>query len=158
MLLARLQILAPEARSVLLARAQPEGTVEPLAREVAAAAAQAGFAGRLARVPGSDDSRYGSAPSRLSGLPDAELTELQIDMKELRETERARAALHAGGGYTVVAGGSILDSPETLLLCRAVDVVVLVGYRAKTLRSDLEAARDAVERAGGRLAGAVFVD
>jgi hypothetical protein len=59
-------------------------------------------------------------------------------------------------GYTVIAGRGVLDHPGTLLAAGAVDGVVLVVRPRKTYRSDLQAARTEVERAGGRVVGAVL--
>jgi hypothetical protein len=59
--------------------------------------------------------------------------------------------------FFVVLGSGLLDSPATLLAIPQVDAVLIAVRRGKTARSDLQDCRVEIERAGGKLAGAVLL-
>lgn len=147
MLFARLQTTAPTARSYLVTGARSEPDAGSTAGNLAEAIVATGHRVRWFSLAQPSD---GESPP--SGADELSLLET-----ELGDVQRARSALESSTVYTVICGAGILDSPRTLLLSGAVDGVVVVVDQGRTLRSDLEQARDDVERGGGRLLGAVVL-
>ena len=158
MLYARLQLALPQVRTVLVAPPRSSLDPYPVAKELAALAAAAGCSVRLVAV-----SAAGEAPSQ--GRPDpsaATTTQDDIELLTLPEAglgnvERLREILAPARDLTVVSAGGLLDSPVSILAASIVGGVVVVARPGKTTRSDLSRVKLDVERAGGRIAGAVMV-
>ncbi|RDH78664.1 hypothetical protein DVS77_08460 [Mycolicibacterium moriokaense] len=84
-----------------------------------------------------------------------------VDRYSLMTRERISAILEelrAAADNVIVATPPIADSAETPVLCAAADVAILAVTRNSSKYSDITAAADAVEKARGRLLGAVLID
>jgi Mrp family chromosome partitioning ATPase len=57
----------------------------------------------------------------------------------------------------VLVGDGILDDPDSILAAAVVDAVLVVAKSGRTGRQDLARTREEIERAGGRLVGAVLL-
>jgi hypothetical protein len=147
MLFVRLQLLAPSARSFLLASARSEPGVDRLSADLAGAIAASGGKVRLLLAT--------EGALKLEIGPGVE--PLQVLETELVELERARRALHWTSGFTVACAGGVLDRPGALVLSVAADAVVLVAHRGVTMRADLVQARTDIETAGGIVVGSVLL-
>jgi hypothetical protein len=141
MLFAHLQLRAPEARSILLAPPRSGQLTASIGPALSELAHSAGHEVRLVDVA-NHDARASKAA--------------QLDQAVLWNRDNLRMALDGFTGLTIVMGQGILDSPQTVLAAGTVDAVILVARAGKTDRSDLAAAGHEVERAGGRLLGAVL--
>jgi hypothetical protein len=178
MVFARLQLLAPDARSLLVAGARTASDVVGVARRLAETIHASSHEVQwldLQPVTGSlngvaesgTETRTtsdGSTTMKLTPgdvgptLPaDRGIETVKLTATELGDAQRTKSVLSGNEGYTVICGGGILDSAPTLLLAALADGVILVARRARTKRADLSAARAEIDRAGGRLLGAVFV-
>lgn len=131
LLYARLQLVAPGARTVLIAPARSSVRAAQIAQDLLGSAQGAGQSARLVDL--------GAVPS-----------------SEVSTAESARQTLNSFDGLTVVLGGGLLDSPWTLLVAAVVDAVVVVARRGRSSRLDLDQVRREVERAGGKIVGAVL--
>jgi hypothetical protein len=139
MLLARLQLRAPEARLVLVVPARSSLDVTDVVQGLSAALESVGEAVHVLdlRSLGGDGAAHdGDRPTTLATI---------------------RAALRHGSGYTLAFGGGVLDTPAALLASQIADGVLVVVRAGKTYRSDLAVVRGQVERDGGRLLGAVVI-
>jgi len=130
LLFARLQIVQPNAHSLLLA-----WTTD------ADRAARVSIAALLA-----DAYRGAGRETALIELGD-----------ELLTVDDMRAAL-ARSPFTIVQGAGLADSPATIVAARAVDAVVILVRRGRTKRSTLAALRSELVAAGVSIAGAVLLD
>jgi len=146
MLFARLQLRAPEARSILVAAANDRDLASSISANLASTADEVGQRSRLVRVIEDD------APPP-AGFPGEALT-----VARLGSVNEARDLLATFDGTTVICGQGILSSPTTLLLASVADATLIVAKRRKTSRAQLAAARLELERAGARLVGAVLED
>ena len=79
-----------------------------------------------------------------------------LSQKDAGSIEALRSILHRFNGFTTVLGAGVLDSPSTLLVSGAVDGVLMVVQRGRTMRDDVERARHQVETAGGTVVGSVL--
>lgn len=162
MLFARLEVTVPQARSFLVAAPRSTIDVTDIAADLAYVAGRAGFESRLVDLTGHQrtaDASTASVPATVDDQVEGELVELdEPASSEMGRVERLRQLLAAYEGYTVMAGGGVLDDPGTMLAAAAVDGVVLVVRRGRTSRTDLEQSRIEIERAGGRIVGAVLRD
>ncbi|MBV9278490.1 MAG: hypothetical protein JOZ41_00265 [Chloroflexi bacterium] len=143
-LFARLQLSVPKLRTVLIAAPRSAEFSPGLGKELAIAAASAGLAARLLDLTGREGDGEGEAGLRVDTLGVA------VNLDALRRT------IDSFEGFTVVQGAGLLDHPGTILAVPCVDAVVVVAARGTTTRGDLEAVRQEVERAGGRLVGVVL--
>ncbi len=157
LLFARLQLRYPGARHLLLVPADRSGSTNDLARQLAGAMAGAGH-----RV-GLIDAGGGKARRRhdieLSDTP-ATPGVYSIDLleAELGEAKHLARALESQEGFTVASAGPPQHDAQALRLSAAVDVVIVVVRRGRTLRSELAEIRHEIESVGGTLAGAVIID
>jgi len=132
MLYARLQLAVPGARSFLVAPVRSSLSAEQVAEDLASQATEAGEKVRcidLASTP----------------------------LSSAASLEHLREMLGSSPGLTIAVGGGLLDTSSAAIACGALDGIVLVAKRGKTSRADLEEARREIERAGGKLAGAVLL-
>lgn len=146
MLFARLQLMAPGARSILLVAPRHEVDVRGTSRQFAAAIAAGGHPVRLIDLAGPDP---GDVPP---GVEEAPVTP---DM--ITDPGAAALALRAGAAYTVISGRGLLEDAPTLLMAAAADAVVVAARAGRSYRADLAEVRLEVERAGGRLIGAILL-
>jgi hypothetical protein len=150
MLVARLQVRAPYARTLLVAAADGTRT-DKAATGLASSLAGAGQAvGYIDLVAPAQD--VAMVPPRPGAVRDAPLLST-----ELESVDRARRAIAPPEGYTVICGGSILDNPATLLVSGVADGTVLLARRGHSPRAALVMARREIEGAGGRLLGAILL-
>lgn len=147
MLFARLQLLAPEARTVLLAAPRGSPQSEKYGRSLVLAAIAAGSAARLLVIgPQSEavvreDDKMIVLPPETLGTPDA-----------------ARQHIAASNGeLTVVAGRGLLDDPSTFIASSVVDAVIVVIERTRDRRVDLSRVREQVGGAGGTIVGSILI-
>jgi hypothetical protein len=145
MAFARLQLLAPAARSVLVAAPRIGRDVSGVARRLAETITRAGHPVQWLDVaePGAE------APQGAEAVT--------VESSTLLDPGQAKKALSSDAGYTIICGGGVLDSAPTLTLASAADVVILVARVAHTGRADLSEARAEIERAGGALLGAILL-
>ncbi len=165
MLFARLQLTLPEARAVLVAPPRSSLDVSGLASDLAECAATSGFATTLVDVRGLEGlvCPVGALYSQSSDQAEAadaaagSLHKISIGGPSGLNIEQLRRALGSSEGFSVLLGAGLLDNPATLLAVPLVDAVIVVARRGKTARADLERVRSEIERASGRLAGAVLI-
>jgi hypothetical protein len=146
LLFARLQLRVPAARSILFASPRNDVDTSALADEVAGAIIATGSRARVLHAEGGATGHHEGGPERMEVL-ESELTDL----------DRARRALQWPVGFTVASAPGVLENSTAIVLSAAVDVVVLVAKRGKTVRSDLVQAREDIEGAGGSVAGSVLL-
>jgi hypothetical protein len=146
MVFARLQLLAPSARSLVVAGARSSPDTRAFADRLARTIAEAGHKVRWLDVAGA------AASVPVAGG----IEQLPPPVAQMGDAQIARGVLDAGDGFTVICGGGVLDSAATLLLTSGADGVILVVRLGKTERSDLAEARAEIDRAGGHLLGAVL--
>lgn len=145
MVFARVQLRAPSARTLLFVAPRGARGLGEIVSGVALAAVQSGTRARLLDITG-------AAPSAPSGVEQMEVLE-----SELTELERARRALNWPLGITIASAGGVLETPSALVLSAAVDAVVLVARRGRTMRSDMVRAREEIVSAGGRVVGSLLL-
>jgi hypothetical protein len=146
LLFARLQLRAPDARSVLLVSARDWSNTPALGAELARAMVETGARARVLDVTG-----------RWSGtLPDG-VERMEVLESELNDLEHARRALQWLPGFTVASAGGVLESPTALILAAAVDAVLLVARQGRTMRNDLVQALEDIQGVGGRVVGSVLI-
>jgi Mrp family chromosome partitioning ATPase len=169
MLFTRLRLNLPDLRSILVASPRSSVNVSALATELAESAADWGLSVTLidvqdrpathhkvgtrsrsthleAELHGEAAEPPGSSVERISARPFPEAKEDSLG-QVLGRPDR----------FFVVLGSGLLDSPATLLAIPQVDAVLIAVRRGKTARSDLQDCRVEIERAGGKLAGAVLL-
>lgn len=146
LLYARLQLRAPDARSVLLVSARDGANTPVLGAELARAMVGTGTRARVLDVTG-----------RWSGTLPEGVERMEVLESELNDLEHARRALQWPLGFTVVSAGGVLESPTALILAVAVDAVVLVARQGRTVRNDLAQALEDIQGVGGRVVGSVLV-
>jgi hypothetical protein len=169
MLFARLRLNLPDVRSVLVASARSSVNVSALATELAESAADWGLSVTLVEVQDPPATHHtsssGSTSTRLEAGRRGEATQPPPGSVERipsqscadgKEDSLAQA-LARPDRFFVVQGSGLLDSPATLLAVPVVDAVLIAARRGKTARSDLQECRVEIERAGGKLAGAVLL-
>jgi len=169
MLFARLRLNLPDVRSLLVASARSSVSASTLATELAESAADWGLNVTLIEVqePPAGNQKAGtrSTPTSLEGEERGDAAQSQRGVVE-RITSRPSSeggedslaqALARPDRFFVVLGSGLLDSPATLLAVPEVDAVLIAARRGKTARSDLQDCRVEVERAGGKLAGAILL-
>jgi hypothetical protein len=136
---------------VLVAPARSDLDVDDVARELASQIEAAGDDVLLKRLRELGHSRE-TGPGQSPETPD--LGKAHSGRLTL---ESLRAFLAAGRGYVVLVGRGILDDSNSILAAAAVDAVLVVAKSGRTGRQDLARTRDEIERAGGRLIGAVLL-
>jgi hypothetical protein len=146
MLLARVQLIAPDARSILIASIGDAQTSR-ISRELAATIHVNGNPVRWLRL----------AESAMEESDADGVSRLDLLEADFRDLSRLRRALSPAEGYLVVAGESPLRHPRTLLTSAAVDAVVVACRRQTTSRAELRETRDEIERAGGHLLGSILL-
>ncbi|HEX8917328.1 MAG TPA: hypothetical protein VF898_02400 [Chloroflexota bacterium] len=146
MLFARLQTLAPQARTVLIASIRLE--VPPRAI-VGALAQQAEHAQQPFRILALKDDAgpHSNRPAN---------SEKEPELIAAGSVDGVREALNAFNGWTFVQGGSLLTSPSTLRAAAACDGTLIVVARRRDMRSDVEEASSEIRRTGGAILGVVF--
>ena len=146
-LFARLQLSFPEARSFLFATVDEGRSIGPIAAGVAATMHDMGLDLRWIDV----------TLQRTESKPPAGVKPLALDGSLFANVNRLRAALTPAGGYQVIAGGSLLHDAHSLVLSGVADAVVIGSWRGVTSRDALEQVRADIERAGGKIAGAILL-
>lgn len=163
-LFARLQLSAQGARTFLIAPVRSSLGVADLVHQLAAVTAVAGYHSRVVDVsqtaamqgdatPHASDA---ASPATEAASVASSVHHRALSPAESLSLERLREALQPTEGFTFVCGGGLLDSPSTILAVPSVDAVIVVAERGRTARADLERSRAEVERAGGRVVGAVL--
>jgi hypothetical protein len=147
LLFVRLQLVAPDARSFLLATTDPARSAVKIAADLAEAIKAAGQHVHWLYL--------GEAAESSDPADNAE--ELSLDPTIFSDIPRLRAALAQVSGYVVVAGGSLLHDARTLIAAATTDSVIVATWKGATSRLDLERARVEVERAGGKITGAILL-
>ena len=159
MLYARLQLALPEARTVLVAPPRSSLDAFPVARELAGLAAAAGCSVRLIALTaaGGDAASQTRSDAPGEGAATGDIEVLRLPAANLGNLDRLREVLAPARDLTVIAGSGLLDNPVSILAAPIVDGVVVVVRPGKTARSDLSRVKVEIERAGGRIAGAVML-
>jgi hypothetical protein len=127
LLYARLEVMFPAAKAILVADATGDVDCEGVARNLTRFLCDRGRKARVLEVKS-------QATGQSGGVEDWR-------------------SLFAGfDGYTVVVGEGVLNDPATILAATACDAVVIVCRRGRTARADLERTRSRLDEAGARLA------
>lgn len=143
LLFARLEVMAPQARRLLIAPSRSSLDVTPLARRLVEVATEAGFEARML------DLREGHGTKQ---SPEVESTEMAVDAASLRRS------LEGQTGYTFLVAGGLLDYPSAVVAAAAADAVILAVQLGKTPRQDLEKCREQLRTSAARLLGSALVD
>ncbi|MDQ2744209.1 MAG: hypothetical protein M3Z66_18210 [Chloroflexota bacterium] len=157
LLFARIQLRYPGARHILLVPADTSGSTTDLARQLAAAIAGAGQRVSLIDVGGGKARPKEGA--ELSGtLATAGVHTIELLEAEMGDAKRIGRALESQEGFTVASAGPLQHDEQALRLSAAMDAVIVVVRRGRTLRSELAEIRHEIASVGGTLAGAVIID
>jgi len=157
LLFARIQLRYPGARHILLVPADASGATSDLARQLAAAMAGAGQRVGLIDVGGGKTHpKHDIEPCDTLATPGV----YRIDLleAEMGDPKRIGRALEAQEGFTVASAGPLQHDAQAVRLSAAVDAVIVVVRRGRTLRSELAEIRHDIESVGGTLTGAVIID
>lgn len=138
MVLARLSVVAPDLASLVVASPRRSPRVLEVAHGLANAARERGRQVRLL-----------DTGSRGSGQ--------EMSAADFGTLEAVRDTLHSPAALTIVTGGGILDDPDIFMAAAVADGVLLVAEGGKSMRDDLRRCRAEIDRAGGRIVGAVLV-
>lgn len=136
MLLARIQVAHPAARILLITSPRTLNQLPTLCREMVAAVERTGGSARL--IETTAEAAMGTVKDRV-------------------ESADTVAGPDVGKEYTIVCAPAILDDARSLLMVPDSDAVVVVARRGRTVREDVERAREQITRAGGSIAGGVLL-
>lgn len=157
MLFARIQLRHPGARHILLVPADASGSTTVLARQLAAAMAGAGQ--RVGLIDVGDGRARPKHDTDVSGtLATPGVHSIDLLEAEMGDAKRIGRALESQKGFTVASAGPLQHDAQAVRLSAAVDAVIVVVRRGRTLRSELAEIRHDIESVGGTLAGAVIID
>jgi len=157
LLFARIQLRHPGARHILLVPADASGSTTVLARQLAAAMAGAGQ--RVGLIDVGDGRARPKHDTDVSGtLATPGVHSIDLLEAEMGDAKRIGRALESQEGFTVASAGPLQHDAQAVRLSAAVDAVIVVVRRGRTLRSELAEIRHDIESVGGTLAGAVIID
>lgn len=139
-LFTRLQLSNPDARTIFVTSARGLRAVDAVAQALTQSIRATGS---LVRSLSPSENAAGEAAS--------------LTVEELSNLQRARVAVGAAHGYSVIAADALLDHPRLLMLVAACDATVVVAKRGRTTRSDLTELRRTVVEVGGLLTAAVLI-
>src|SRR5579859_6152269 len=119
MLFARIQIAAPTARSIMIASIAGD-SVSDIAQQVFEQAKRAGQPIRLLALPRETETHSGRPP-------DIQVSaQTTLEPTQVGSVDGIKKALAGFDGWSLLQGGSLMSSPETLRAAAACDGTVLV--------------------------------